>query len=862
MNAKLRTSILAAAIAALPLGVQAAGLGNIHVKSGLGQPLNAEIEVSAAPAEARQLSARIADMDAFQRANIPYSLLMTEISTSVEQRGKRTYIKLTSAQPVNEPIVDMVIALDWQEGSATREYTFLLDPVEGVSAPAKSGAPLVTPPTPTVAPEYSGPRMPQETIRETRISADAAPSIAQPAPAAAPTPAQPASAPVARDEDAPAAAPAPVAAGGDEYRVVRGDTLSAIARRQLGGSGNLDQMLIALLRANPDAFIDGNVNRLRAGAILRLPDADAIEAVDRSEARRQVRAQAADFNAYRNRLAGIADQTTVADSGEGARSSAGTISAPVAPADQSATGDRVVVSGGTQVADAGKDARINALQEELASKEAALKESNERVAELESMVEDLKKLTALPAQAPAAAAPAEPSAPPAIDVQQPEPAAPAEVAPVETQPPAAVEPPAAEQPAAEPPAAEQAPAAEEPEPAPVEETPPQFDSESAPPVEEYTPPAEEPPAEAPTPVSEPSTPPAEESSSSLPLIGGGLLALLALIYGISRIRRARQQAEEDEFIDDESGFVDDMSEQPVDEEEDEDDEPPSQFGDAGGRSVDTAADDVQTDFVLTNEGEESDVGVDPIAEADVYLGYGRAEAAVGILQDAIKANSTRPDLYVKLLECYSQLQDVDQFGLTATELYTLTNGKGAEWNKAAELGRELDPENPLYQSGGAAPVAQAAAAPAAAPAASNADDVPLTFDLDIGDDPVSSAPASPAHDANLERTIVASEETAAPEAAAPAGETLDFNLDKEGDAENAGELSFDSLDLTDDKIGLNEGATLSNEPDEVDTKLDLARAYDEMGDKEGARELIEEVIREGNPQQQEKARQLQAQLDS
>ena len=77
----------------------------------------------------------------------------------------------------------------------------------------------------------------------------------------------------------------------------------------------------------------------------------------------------------------------------------------------------------------------------------------------------------------------------------------------------------------------------------------------------------------------------------------------------------------------------------------------------------------------------------------------------------------------------------------------------------------------------------------------------------------------------------------------------------------AGELNFD-LGLGEDKVGVNEGATLANEPDEVDTKLDLARAYDEMGDKEGARELIEEVIREGNPQQQEKARQLQAQLDS
>lgn len=853
MNAKLRTSILAAAIAALPLGVQAAGLGNIQVKSGLGQPLNAEIEVSAAPAELRQLSARIADMDAFQRANIPYSLLMTEISTSIEQRGKRTYIKLTSAQPVNEPIVDMVIALDWQEGSATREYTFLLDPVEGVSAPAKATAPIVVPPTPTVAPEYSGPRMPQETIRETVIPADGSqPAIpSQPAPAVAPqAPAQPVSAPpapVARDEDEGAAA----ASGGDEYRVVRGDTLSAIARRHLAGSGNLDQMLIALLRANPDAFIDGNVNRLRAGAILRLPDADTIEAVDRQEARRQVRAQAADFNSYRNRLAGLADQTAVADSGEGARSSAGSITAPVAPADQSSTGDRVVVSGGMQAADASKDARINALQEELASKEAALQESNQRVSELESMVNDLKKLTTLPVTPPVA----EPAAPPTIEAQPPaepavvEPAAP-EAAPAEAEQSSAAEP---------------ATSSEDSSAAQMEETPP-AESDSTPPVMEEEPaPVEEPPAEAPIPPAavEPATPPVEESSSlSTPMLAGGALLLLALIYGISRIRRARQQAEEDEFIDDESGFVDDMSEQQMDdEEEEEEEEQHSSFGVTGGQSVDTSADDAQTDFAQVDSTEEGESGVDPIAEADVYLGYGRAEAAVGILQDAIKADSGRADLYVKLLECYSQLQDADQFGLTATELYTLTGGKGEGWNKAAELGRELDPENPLYQSNAASAAPAAAPAAAAEPAAAPASDA-LTFDLDMGDSPVSSTLSSPAHNASLERTIVASEEAAAPEAAAEAsiGETLDIDL---GDVEGGSGENLDAtLALPDEKIGFNDAATLASEPDEVDTKLDLARAYSEMGDKEGARELIEEVIREGNAQQQEKARQLQAQLDS
>jgi pilus assembly protein FimV len=107
----------------------AAGLGKLTVLSALGQPLRAEIELTAVSAEEAQgLVAKLASTDAFRLANIEFNPALLSLHFDVENRGGRQVIRITSTQPLNEPFVDMLLELSWSSGRLVREYTFLLDP--------------------------------------------------------------------------------------------------------------------------------------------------------------------------------------------------------------------------------------------------------------------------------------------------------------------------------------------------------------------------------------------------------------------------------------------------------------------------------------------------------------------------------------------------------------------------------------------------------------------------------------------------------------------------------------------------------------------------------------------------------------
>ena len=205
----------------MPLAASAAGLGQINVFSGLGQPLRAEIQISATAQELQSLSARIASTEAFRRANLTYGSSISAIRVSVDTRATRPVIRLSSERPINDPFIDLLVELNWANGQLLREYTFLLDPVD-IAAPKPLAATVDTP-------------------------------AAAPVPRAAPTRA---SAPVASAQTA------------DTYAVRRGDTMHRIAGRVAPAGATLDQTLVALQRANPQAFDGGNMNRLRAGSVL------------------------------------------------------------------------------------------------------------------------------------------------------------------------------------------------------------------------------------------------------------------------------------------------------------------------------------------------------------------------------------------------------------------------------------------------------------------------------------------------------------------------------------------------------------------------------------------------------------------
>ena len=269
-----KATVLAAAIAVLPFAAHAAGLGKITVLSALGQPLKAELEVTASRDEALSLTAKLANAEAFRQAGIEYSpaLVSLRFSRDVKERAGRRYLEISTDRPLNEPFIDMLVELTWASGRLVREYTFLLDPPD---LAAKAGA------APVAAPEV---RTEPATARPAEKAGATVPAESRPVTDSRPS----ATAQPADKADMKAADAA-------SRTVVRGDTLGKIAAQTKPEGVSLDQMLVSLFRSNKDAFDAVNMNRLKAGKILSIPDAETASKVSASEARKEIVTQAADF---------------------------------------------------------------------------------------------------------------------------------------------------------------------------------------------------------------------------------------------------------------------------------------------------------------------------------------------------------------------------------------------------------------------------------------------------------------------------------------------------------------------------------------------------------------------------------------
>ena len=645
----------------LSSSAHAAGLGKLTVMSSLGQPLRAEIELtSVSSEEAGGLAAKLASPEAFRLANIDFNPALLGLRFAVEQRGGRQVIRITSSQPLNEPFVDMLVELSWASGRLVREYTFLLDPAElRATQPAQvaaSQAPART--TPAPAPAAAAPAAP------------ATPAVPDYRPAA--KPAQPAPAEAARVTRQPVAA--------SQYKVRPGDTLGRIAGQLKPVDISLDMMLVALYRANPDAFVGENMNRLKAGRILSVPDAATIRGTGagEAEARGVVVAHAADFNAYRSKLAGQVATAAPTRTPDAGRSAAGQITARVEerPTAVNESKDQLRLSKATPAANA-EGKTTASTEEDRIAKDRALAEATARVKELERNVSELEKLMTVKSQAGVAAtAPA---------VQQPAPAAPA-------------------------PAAAAKPAA----PALVKTPPP----------------------------AEPSFFDMLIDNISYVLAGIGIL-LLAMV-GIASARRRTSAASNEPTEPSILGAPTDQAH--------------SLFAEAGGQSVDTNNSVFNSSFAPSASQLDTNE-VDPVAEADVYIAYGRDAQAEEILKEALRNHPERHPVRLKLLEIYAARKDQRAFEAQAGELYGLTKGQGDEWAQAAALGLMLDPRNPLYANAGdgnAVPEPSAQerdqqallaqqfdAAPDAQPAQDNA----MDFDLGLAPETAAPAPADEAAEA-------------------------------------------------------------------------------------------------------------------
>lgn len=867
-----KISVLACTLLMLSGVTNAAGLGKLSIQSALGQPLRAEIELlSVSKDELASINAKLASHESFRLARIDRPEALNNLRMSVDQRANgQPVVRLTSTSAINDPFLDVLIELSWSSGRIIREYTVLLDP-PGQGKQASESVSLPTEATRVpVAPKAT----------ETPKAAPVEPTVITPKPA-----------------------PAKLAV--DRYGPVKsGETLRAIAGQLKPAKLSVEQMMVALYQDNKASFFDGNMNNLKKGAVLNVPSEDSVASIERATAQKTLGEHLTAWHAYRSKMADEAATSPQAKTP--AQTSTGKImpkASEVAPPAAGSSKDVLKLSKGEPAANAKAAEKMRAMEEELAAKARSLQEAQSRVAHLEKTVSDMQKLMDMKAKAP-------PPAPVPVPTPQPKPV-------VQAPPPA---------PVASVPAAQPAPtAAPVPAPAP---------SAVAKPVAESKPPVELPA------VVEPTKKDKGWISTFItdPLYVGGLVAALllsALLWMMMVGNRRRQGLNK---------FEDSIM-------------TGGEFKNASvfnaptgvGTGATTGGSMLLTDFSRLGLGAIDTHEVDPIAEAEVYMAYGRDAQAEEILKEALAKDPTRHEIALKLLEIFAARKDTVAFETAASELYAGLGGQNTPvWQRAAEMGRSIDPTNPLYRlttgdlgasqsfAPAPAPVAEVVAPlepaveevakvvgldeglvempvehpfepamaeesmefepePAFEPMAIEPMEEDLTaislsehdegqvpepvMALDMAEDELAEAvefeavsaeelPEVDLSSIDLELAEPATVAESAPVSfAEPEQPIEDVSLEDEfepveveGVAEFIPDEVVEEIPAVVEAEEAVEPADFSDEPsnlwEEVNTKLDLARAYLEMGDKEGAREILQEVMGEGDVNQKGEAEKL------
>jgi len=870
---QVRKLVLAiAAASALSSGMaHALGLGELTLKSTLNQPLVAEIELlDVKDLTAAELVPSLASPEDFAKAGVDRQAFLNDLTfTPVLNANGKSILRVTSSKPLSEPMVKFLVQVMWPNGRLLRDYSVLLDP--------------------------------------SKFSSQTAEAAAQPAPTST------------------VAAPVTGATKPSQYTTTPRDTLWEIAAKARNG-GSIQQTMLAIQALNPDAFIDGNINRLKTGQVLRMPDQAQSTNLPQPKAIAEVAAQNKAWRQGRRYVAKPGAGQQQLDATHRARSD-------VAPAQ--AAGDKLSLVSAESGKNRGKgpagDAvalsnKLAVTQESLDSSRRDNAELKSRMADLQSQVDKLQRLIELKnnqlakLQAEGATgAPGTATAPAMSAELAPNPAAPAP--------------------------ADSAPVAAAPEAAP-------------------------------TPVGQPveATPAASDDQKFnellsnpvlLGLVGGGAVVLLLLLLLLARRRKAQQAAEKHQrmarALAEEQPFSADL------------DLPESSFEglDVPSPSVKLATAPtpapapapVIAPVVMTTPiaaplvspaAERSD---DVLGQAQSHINAGRLNQAAALLEDGVKQEPQRSDLRLKLMEVYGQQGDRDAF--VGQERKLVANGDNfAQVEKlksrfpamalvaaggiaAAAVAAELDAQyvKDLLLDEPPAPAAEPApfeddldsafdlslddldtiqpVAPAPAPALApepevealaDLDEFPLDddlsfesvlqqqteikenlddlsdfdLDLDLGaqpspamlaeddflldldegvkDFPVAETPAVPdvaLDDLDLpaDFDLSLADEMSTPDTFA--AELDDVNAELESLSHSIGEPTFTEADAAldgDDEFDFLSGT------DEAATKLDLAQAYIDMGDSDGARDILNEVVSEGSDEQKSEAREMLSRL--
>lgn len=800
---RVRKLVLAiAAASSLSTGMaHALGLGEINLKSALNQPLNAEIALM----EVRDLASgevvsTLASPEEFSKAGVDRQYFLTDLKfTPVIKPNGQSVIRVTSSKPVREPYLNFLVEVAWPTGRTLREYTVLLDPP--MYSPQAAAAPQMP-----VAVPVTRPQVP---VAAAPVSK---PTYTAPAP-------RPAAAPVASSR-----------IEGNQYKTTGNDTLWEIAARVRPNSRvSVHQTMLAIQDLNPDAFLAGNINRLKNNQVLRLPDEQQIKARSQAEAVAQVAEQNA---AWREGRAVAAAPAGTRQLDATKRASAGAAPAKVAQQDslKLVSADSGKAAGGSEKGAAAAKAlndKLAVTKESLDSTRSENAELKDRMSDLQSQLDKLQKLVALKdAQmaklqaelaakdkadtAPAAAVkPAAPAVEPA-KAEAGKPAAvvppaskPAETKPVEAKPvqakPAETKPAQADFNYAEEPAKPAAPAvkpAAEPAAKPAEAVKP------AEPVKPAVQPVK--PAAVPAPA------PAEPASfidelMANPLLlgaagGGALLLLLVGLMVLSR-RNAMKEAELQSTL---AG----QSEQNL---EADLDMPDSSF-EGLSEEVESAQTPVEEERVTPQTG-------DPLAEADIYIAYGKFSQAADLLHNAINQEPQRSDLRLKLMEVLAEMGDREGYQRQAGEL--------AEMGGAQSQVEQLNAKYPAMVAAAAVAAASVSALddlgdfslddltlddPVGEPAKAQASDLDDAFDLSLDDleadlaaDLPNTSDAGSAPELSLDDDFsfdLPAEPASAPAPAALAEDDLGFDLELADEPLLSADSAQPSDDLADFSLEL------------------------------------------------------------
>ena len=407
------------------LPAAALDLGRLLLLSGMGEPLRAEIEVAqASPEELRTLRAQLASPGAFSQAGMEFNPALNGVTASLQNRPNGTpVIALSGRAPIQENFIDLILEAQTSTGKLTKNYALLLNSVSdrlarSSSTPASANSPQlpVVPPLVQPIPPTAAPLRPVDTsaspnpLNATSVELNAknipvyrfAPVDNTQTPRPKPSTTETSAPSAALRAPAVQARPKGIVpsreAGDRSIKVRPGDTASRLAIRYLGGQASLDQMMLAMLKANPDAFIQGNVNLVKAGAVLQIPDLDESTQIPRDEARKTVIAQTNEFAEYARRLA---KSPLLVDS-KNSRSMSGTVTAePAKPAPAALQQDKLTLSKSSVSA--------NAADAKLASEREA-KDTSDQLAALNKNLKDLQALAQNPSSANRATASNTPSA--------------------------------------------------------------------------------------------------------------------------------------------------------------------------------------------------------------------------------------------------------------------------------------------------------------------------------------------------------------------------------------------------------------------------------------------------------------------